>query len=358
MTGEGSRKRKTMCPPTNAIEEMRHYFALRARRYANALRGCPAARALDYVPYIAAMAHIKDIGALDVLDAFGGTGFLSEGLNFDPGRVVIADCTPEMMEGVTHALGVRREAIADDFDNMANRYEGAFDVVLSHGGLHHAIALTDEGLVDAEESMRKQCRVIENLCRCLRPGGLMVLGDIPAPGSRNRRGEGLSLNCLDRVDSHIAAEPVRTELQGIAQRFLHGNLSVVNIDAAFRASDPRPDIPVPAYFFDNFVAKRTHLGHKANYPDFDVLIAVAERNGMIMEWGIDYRGPWLFSDRNTAGWYFREKFSIGTEGARGAHAEENTQMMKELREYLGVQEIAERCLVNWGVYYSCLRRTE
>jgi hypothetical protein len=115
--------------------------------------------------------------------------------------------------------------------------------------------------------------------------------------------------------------------------------------------------PVPRYFFDEFVAKKTVLGHDAAFSERKSLIEVGQAAGLEEHWSIDYRGPWLFQSRNDAGWYFREKFSCGQSSLPGADPNSEERMAASLETYLGTRGLGVLGFaVNWGVNYVCMKK--
>jgi 2-polyprenyl-3-methyl-5-hydroxy-6-metoxy-1,4-benzoquinol methylase len=343
------------------IEQTRAYFNQRASRYALALRTFPLARVLDLVPYLYALRQVsialrKSINELRVLDAFGGTGFLSHAFRHSGIEFTVADCCPQMLQLGEHAPdNVNWLQVDDYFNELARQQPGSFDLVLCHGGLHHVV-VDHDGALDHAKSRQRQHRVIQNFADLLRKNGSLVLGDVPfSPASTNFAGkdfpplaDGIVQELLGQVQaSRLAELGVRPSAHSLAEE-----------SSQIRSSLGVPTRnPVPRLFFDEFVTKETPLGHKASFLSIQNLNSFAVESGLSLNWQLDYLGPWLFANELEAGWYFTEKFSFGESQPVGADTPQNALVANRVRSQLGSRQITQaRFGVNWGVVYSFLTK--
>ena len=340
------------------VQKSRDYFSKRAARYALALKQMPHARILDLLPYVYVFKELseemaKPIRELEVMDAFGGTGFLSHALMDSGMRFTVGDACLKMLSlGQAHADSVAYEEVLDNFERLSRESPESQDCVVCHGGLHHVLSESN-GTVDEACSKGLQADTVSNLSRLLRPGGALVIADVAARHSR----------CVCEGDFSRAVEEV--DIEAILGRELTRTVKSLGLGLescsleklTLRIRDTlRTDVnsPVPRYFFDEFVAKQTELGHIASFRDKDELILMGQAAGMSLQWAVDYQAPWLFDSRREAGWYFREKFSCGQTSLPGVDESSELAMAEKLERYLGAQELRPHgYAVNWGVNYVC-----
>jgi 2-polyprenyl-3-methyl-5-hydroxy-6-metoxy-1,4-benzoquinol methylase len=337
------------------------YFARRAPRYQNALKGCPSARVLDLVPYVAALSAsgLEKRKSLRVCDAFGGTGFLARSLHGNRFSFVVCDCCQEMLTGALGLPRVGAHVTPDDFSSAIRVFGGGFfDLVLCHGGLHHVVVL-EKASVDPAESERRQLNVVDRLAKLVRPGGVIIIADIPDKEPPELDGplwdqeiEATFLcDCLGNEGLQLVAAATGLEA--------HAQTTLKSIQAALRSKLVKPfRSPVPRLFFDSFVAKETATGHTAAYVNFDQIHERLIQDGFLPLGRINYRGPWLFSSANEAGWFFKEKFSAGEPSAKGADVNSEANMLDVLQRMLGVRNVTTGVAVNWGVTYGIYQKLE
>lgn len=344
-------------PSDNDIASAREYFGKRSERYALSLRSYPLARVLDLIPYCyflrdAADRLGKKISELRVLDAFGGTGYLSFALRHSGIQFTVADCCPEMLNlGRNHGSRVRWRETTNYFSRLADSEPDCYDVVLCHGGLHHVIA-ENGGKVDHSLARQRQALTIENFSRLLAQNGTCIISDIPdSPPTKQFSGsdsQALSYSILkeilgrDQIDeiTSLRIKPASFSLAHLADAIRH------------RFSTPITH-PVPRYFFDHFVSKETPLGHNASFIPLQDLDEIAQSASFVLHSRLDYRGPWLFPTQRAAAWFFREKFAFAESTPIGEDQESEDFVAKRISEQLGSKSIDyDLFAVNWGVVYS------
>ena len=132
------------------------YFNIRAPRYSNAINTFPLSRSLDLIPYCF---FLKDAGSnLNFLDAFCGPGFISNSFSKIDHKFVLADVSMEMIKhsNINHDNLIVRE----NFKNLLEKYgKGFFDIIVSHGGFHHAVSLV-KNKIDKTKSDKKHQSIV------------------------------------------------------------------------------------------------------------------------------------------------------------------------------------------------------
>ena len=330
------------------------YFNVRAPRYANSIKTYPFARSLDLIPYCFA---IKDLGTnLNFLDAFCGPGFISSSLSNLNHKFVLADVSDEMIKcsSTTHESFV----VKNDFENLLTKYgNGYFNIIVSHGGFHHAVALANNR-IDSAKTIEKHRNIISNLSKLLANNDVVIIADIPNNTFQNEfllSDKRYSLSQFkDIVDSR--------SLQYISDSLnidLDKPNNLIEFQATINNKVPNHNPhPVPRYYFDEYIAKRTKHGHIAMYPDFIDIKLQFENYGIKNIGLLNYHSPWIFESNNTAGWFFKEKFSIDRPTLPNENPELDYMMYEIINQYLGVNNYNNFSFVNWGVTYSIFKKYE
>ncbi len=321
------------------------YFDLRAKRYNQCLSVFPNARAMDVLPYLYVLANQNKLPKT-VCDTFGGSGFitnsLSEKLN---ASFTIADASVGMMDEF-NGKDISLMQVKPDFSNFVGKY----DMVISHGGLHHAIEM-DGNKADRVKSDALQSKIVRKLADSVNPGGLLIVSDIPKVQPEE-------FNTLSPEWDGIYAlmrDSYKPNINFVLDTFKTKN--VKNLNAKLHNVMDTVHGPAPKYFFDEYVANNMALGHIASYPDFNMLDQVAKDAGLELIFRMNFCTPWVFDSLTDAGWFMREKFSIGTETQRpGQEKNEDIKMVGQVANYLGLNEMRGKVLTNWGVTYSAWKR--
>lgn len=343
------------------VDRTSEYFNQRAARYAFSIKTFPFARVLDLVPYVYALSDYQRVNGINlsdlkVLDAFGGTGFLHHALGNSGICMHVADCSSGMLSlGGTPIGHDQWHHSSDYFSDLSYSMKGEFDAVFSHGGLHHVV-VDSKGVVDTVKSEEAQRLVIENLSLCLKPGGFLIIGDIPDNGAPVKCAGRDVPPCLPGKVKSLLGEAHSDRLNKLGVRL--EDASLFNASASIkREYGAEVDHDVPRYFFDNFVCKDTPLGHIAHFLAPERLNQFASSVGLVRDWVIDYRGSWLFENMQQAGWYFREKFSYGNSSLPGEDPESELAVAQYVQRQLGCRVTSDGLIsVNWGVVYSCFRK--
>ncbi len=316
------------------------------------------ARSLDLLPYAYITAHVmqstaRKSGDLRIFDAFGGSGFLSRSFAHTDIRFTIADCT----DAYDHDSCTRHEWLLsqDYFRSISVERAGTYDLVFAHGGLHHVYVEDETGIQD-ETSIGLQNQCVANMARLLRPGGYLVLSDIPdRPPAPHRAGKDFVLadlkECLallgeERLDFLKSSAPSFSPVPSL-------NKTCASVNFLFR--DPSHDGSLRR-FFDEVVARETPNGHEARFLDVERIITGARAHGMSVIYSAAFPGAWVFRDRDQAVWYFREMFGFGASVPAFGRGPEDSVVESAMTNILGLRSLGKKIAVNWGVTYTIFAR--
>lgn len=334
------------------------YFAVRAPRYQKALQILPHARALDLLPYIAILraTRLDERPIVRVCDAFGGTGFLTRGLQRPNFVFTVVDACKEMLSSAESIVETTCEVTDKDFEDILEKFgPESFDLILCHGGLHHVVEL-DGAQRRISESRALQAAVCERFAMLLAPSGVLILADIPSEAPPEIIGDvddqTISTCVLEDYLGRTCSDRL-ARLLAITDNEAHSLASIRSkIVATLANSVP---FPVPRCFFDEYV-QDTPLGHVAVYPIFGELHRTLTAHKLECISRINYRGPWVFHSEEEAGWFFREKFSIGPDSKPGQFPKDDRVMFGNLERFLGIRSTEAVTSVNWGVTYAAYEK--
>lgn len=333
------------------------YFDYRAPRYSNAIQQLPLARSLDLLPYCYIINLLKKSN-LNILDAFCGTGFISNSLESLNANFILADISVGMMSGTN---GNARKIVAtNNFENIKQKFgDSYFDIVLSHGGFHHAIELSGTK-VNIQESYNKHKEIIQNLSSLVNKDGYLIIADISNKNVPEFTNPNYPLKESISSFRHIIGDEM---INFIADSLkvdpnIPVSLNDINelIDSKTFKKEP---FPVPKHFFNQYIARYTKYGHKACFPDFDMIDnCIINSSNFDKVSTVYFHSPWIFDSLNQAGWFFKEKFSLFEKSKLLEDKQSEKRVYDLLEKYLGVTKTNEKIFVNWGVTYSIYKKLE
>lgn len=328
------------------------YFDKRSKRYHNSIKNCPNARILDMIPhaYFIELFLTKKKN-LKVLDAFGGTGFISKFFINISDEIVIVDESEGMMKFIDLNDKIKKKITNNDFKDILDKYgEGYFDVIISHGGFHHAVIYDNKGKVLKNESQNKQNKIIERLSKLTSNEGIMILADIaekPLKPYYRIKDNGLALN---QLDSLIPNDSI-SFIQEVLNLDISKNISLESILSEIENNLTKEvDFLVPNYFFDYYISRNSFLGHKAHYSNFEILETKVSNLNLLAR--TFHKIPWIFNSEYEVGWFFKEKFSIFSESQKMSKSKNELKMYNLIKKYLGIKKRNGKIFTNWGVTYS------
>lgn len=332
------------------------YFDYRAPRYNNAIQQLPLARSLDLLPYCYIINLLKK-SKLNILDAFCGTGFISNSLGSLIANFIFADIS----EGMMSSTNGRAEKIVatNNFENLNQTFgEGYFDIILSHGGFHHAIELSGDK-VNVQESYNKHKEIIQNLCSLVNKDGYLIIADISTKNVPEFTNPDFPLKESMTSFRHIVGDEMINFIVESLKVDPNIPISLNEINELINSKVFKKEpFPVPKHFFNQYIARYTKHGHKACYPDFEKIDNwIIQSSNFEKVSRIFFHSPWIFDSINQAGWFFKEKFSLFEESKLLEDKQSEKRVYELLEKYLGVTDYNNRIFVNWGVTYSIYKKT-
>lgn len=333
------------------------YFDYRAPRYNNAIQQLPFARSLDMLPYCFAISLLES-STLNILDAFCGTGFISNSLKSLDANFVLADISEGMINSTND--NKKRVVTTDGFNSVVESFgKESFDVVLSHGGFHHAIELIDNK-VSKTESLNKHRDIINNLISLVKKNGILIIADIPENTVPDFFNPSYALKEKLSKFTHIIGEE---HINYIAKNLsvdpeIPTSLNELN-ELIYNKVYSKVNFPVPKYFFNQYIARHTKHGHKACYPDFEMIDSWIMKESKFEKLSsVNFYSPWIFDSINHAGWFFKEKFSLFEKSELLINKPNEKRVYDLLEKYLGVTKFKDKIFVNWGVTYLIYKKTQ
>lgn len=334
------------------------YFNLRADRYGNAIKELKNARILDLIPYSYFIKkNFNKKKDLKILDAFGGTGFLTQYFLNIASEIVVADQSDEMINRIKKKNNIKKRITTDDFQSIIEEFgENYFDVVITHGGIHHSIIINKNNQVDTIKSQDKQNLIVKRLSKLTAKGGLLILADLAQDKLDN-------FSIVDTEDfslKHLSNLLSSTDIQFISSKLnINLNQKFTYIDFLTKIHDTfstKTNYKVPHHFFDSYISRYSRLGHVAYYSNFKLLEESIEN--FIHLSRSNFKLPWIFDDIYSAGWFFKEKFSIFNKTTEIKISSNEKKMFSRLKKYLGCKEMNSTVYVNWAVTYSVFKKVK
>lgn len=347
---------------TNSINikpnlSVKEYFDYRAPRYNNAIQQLPFARSLDMLPYCYAIDLLKQPN-LNILDAFCGTGFISNSLESLDANFILADISEGMMNSTN---GNKRKIVStNNFENIKQTFgDSYFDIVLSHGGFHHALEISGEK-VNIPESYNKHREIIENLCSLVAKDGFLIIADIS-----NKFVEELTnpkyplIENLSKFKYIIGDEMIHFISKSLdIDPNIPFSINEINEFIAKKVFK-KESYSIPKHFFNQYIARYTKHGHKACYPDFEKIDNwITNFSNFENVSRVNFHSPWIFDSINQAGWFFKEKFSLFSQTEMFEDKKSEKRVFDLLAKYLGTTNFKNRIFINWGITYAIYKKTK
>lgn len=333
------------------------YFNYRAPRYNLAISKQPNARILDLLPYSFVIKSLNSKKQIKVLDAFCGTGLISSVFYNHSSEIIMSDIS----EGMIHNSPTKFKRIIaeNNFENLISNFgEGYFDVILSHGGLHHSIELKN-GRIDPQKSSQTHHMIINNLSRLVKKDGILIIADIPQSYYPDYHSPLFNTKYSLADFTDIFSTYQVNYLEEILNLDKNKTISLDELNKHINNNfTAKVDFEVPKHFFNKYINIYTRYGHKAYYPNFDLLNVQLQKNGFERLSQINFNSPWVFDSQNHAGWYFKEKFSLYDTSMLFENNGLELKAYNVLVKYLGVKDLKKKVYVNWGVTYAIFRKSQ
>lgn len=342
---------------SNKMLTTTEYFNIRAKRYAKSIQSLPNARCLDLLPYCYLFSRVlnQDTRDIKILDAFAGTGFLADSFS-TVSKFLQVDASVGMLGNNCEY----KKCTNDDFkDILAEIGENQFDYIFSHGGFHHVVDTDNDGNVLRNSSLTRQRDILHRLITMLKPSGYLVVADIP-DREYDQTNSDISMHKIDidYISKFIGDDKTKT-IKDFLNISSGEEISLFEIQNRINEiiKNTRIHKDIPRYFFDEYISRKTLLGHTANYLNFK-MIEEWISNVATKELQINFYSPWIFSCDEFADWFFKEKFSIGEESNIDECMAQNLSILNVLKSYLGLGHHNKYTYVNWGVTYAIYRKKD
>jgi hypothetical protein len=379
----------------------------RALRYKSAMSTFPTARCLELLPFLCMCAK-PDISKWDVIDFGSGDGFLADFFDGLAKSVLRVDSSPDMLPS-----NEKYNSFVCDMSQASRFIDSKADLITSIASFHHNHIpqfpkLTDsythqntrhwtpEVHLDIEDSLELQSRILHDWCSMLKPGGMIVLIDVPGyPDTdldrnsienelhcTNTRFHSINMRAyynsfIDKVSNwelDVDLEIYDTFFQESSEKFWSTNEYIKNTRRLFGYKRTMKDllesysIPtsvlkksgpmIPTDFIDDIVSKFNFQGHFGYYPRETNVRRIFKAIGMEeIQTGI-IPTPWKFRNKNEAAWFMHELFGIGNQWQiKSIPERELSNLIDWMAKYLGFyQDCYGQTMLFWQLGYFIARK--
>ena len=287
---------------------------------------------------MAELAQISELAAGRhgvMLDIFGGSGFGSDWLVPVFRRIDLIDETASLLP----ASSTKRRVYEGDacWESGLRQLPGVYDLAVCLAGFHHILAEGAErdSPLAALDTEGVRLGVLRRWRALLRPGGRLILADVPQTGevtsSENGRGR-----------DGVADLPKLKATLG-------------------RAAEPTLEIPAfsmapePAEFLDEFVAPECPSGHTACFETANHVAQIMRKAGFKNVQTAVRMAPWRFPTLGDATWFLHELFGIGGESISEPlmlPCQKAGFVRDAIDRYLGSCETKAGTLIGWRLLYA------
>jgi SAM-dependent methyltransferase len=378
------------------------FNADRAIRYKLAMNTCPVARYLEVLPLLCLCAR-PEVKNWDVVDLGSGTGYLASFFEGVASNVLRVDKSYEQLKD-----SGSRDIIVSDMRHSSQAI-GNFkaDLICCLASFHHIHVpevpdtekvfnnlftrhWTPERHLDILASQDLQSYIIADWCESIKPGGWLILIDIPGYPDKawdlfwpERKQHTVNTRAyhesflehladwplevdLNVLSDFFSKEPLRTfwntdkHLEAI-RKLLKSKLSMKELiqsygvpKAVLKQSGPM----IPADFFDEVVDRLGAQRHYGYYPRETSFRSILEGNGMEEVQIGTFSAPWLFENKRTAAWFIHELLGLGQPWELDSIPQnELDALIQYLEKYLGFyQDDYGRTMLYWQLGYFTARK--
>ncbi|MEM7530546.1 MAG: class I SAM-dependent methyltransferase [Chloroflexota bacterium] len=370
----------------------------RARRFNAAMDRYPAARHLEILPFLCFFAK-EEVQDWHVVDLASGGGYLGNFFENVAQKVTYVDQSSDMMKNINSdnmLVGDIRTASQVVGENQADMVTclAAFhhlhvpDVGQINGVYHEqgTRGWTPERYLDIHLSQQLHDDVLADWYRMLKPGGWLVLIDVPGypdaawehfwpdqqPHTLNTLGYQQQLmnrltnwpmptniDILERYFSDSWQSLWQHDQQIQAMRHLlttQTDLTMHDLVQSYQLPSSlfKQNAPmVPTDFFDDVIDRLGNQRHYGYFPRETKVRDTLERIGMENIHTGTFPTPWVFESKEAAVWFVHELFGFKSAWSPDDIPQEEFDKLVELLEtYLGFEEDAfGRTLLFWQLSY-------
>ena len=316
-----------------------------AMRHIAAMNSFPDARALEVHPLSLMIPQSRNI----LLDLFAGTGLVAKSLGRFFDHTVLVDSCAALPEPVgPSANRICGDAICHEtLDSLSQA-----DMAVCLASFHHVLA---EGHPRAGRGLHGQLKldVLRAWRQKLRPGGRLIIADVPAPGTciASVTGSGLGESSGPLAETgHRMEEGADVFVPARQCKTLGDYLAEVRIDTA-GVGLKEPD---PASFFDHIVSHFSPQGHVADFNTPDEMVTLFCEAGYENVQAFVAPTPWLFRNRPDALWFVHELLSLGRPCTSPAKltGKDRANLERGIADYLDLRQLPdESWALSWKLMY-------
>ena len=379
------------------------FDAERAQRYKQAMDTCPTARYLEVLPLFCLCAQ-PALHHATVADLGAGTGYLAHFFAPVAKRVLLVDKSAEQLR----ASESPHTVVSDMCSTSQHIPPSTVDLITCLASFHHVHMpaepdrdtifrgdmtrhWTPERHLDVAASQALHAQALRDWCHMLKPGGTLVLIDIPGypDAAWDRAWPRRPPHAVDtrayhaRLAPFLADWPLQVDLAVFDQLFDHGafrafwqtdpHLAAVRRllrsesstmhdliasyrlpNSALKSCGPM----VPADFFDDVVDHYGLQPHYGYYPRETLVYQTLLSAGMTDVRTVTVPTPWVFDSATSAAWFVHELLGLGQQWHRDAiPADELRALLTMLEHYLGLHtDDYGRTLLYWQLAYFVGRK--
>lgn len=303
------------------------FGAFRSARFQTAMRLFPRARSAELLAVRSALRKLRLIGGT-IVDAGGGNGYGSNGLQALFDRLIICDSSADMM--INAAADLKVVAGLGNVSHVIGA--GSVDFLLSQAAFHHIYVLTNDAdpqqrvssqqldaRVDVAGTRKLREAVWTDWLTALKPGGIGLVADVPPPDFTTRHEE-----------------------------------SKVPTSSGFTPSQ------VPR-FFDEVVHPRSLLPHDRWWIAPSEIIPLLDRLGAKVIFQGWYPASWRFPSLEDAVFFVCELFALSTNAHQSPAEIERSlfcDLAAEINQRLGFVEHQGQTWMSWALYAICFEKCQ
>lgn len=387
-----------------AVQVQNNLFAQeRARRYNGAMDLYPTARHLEILPLLCFFAR-EEVQDWHLVDLASGGGYLGHFFERVANKVTYVDQSPDMLRHIASgnvvigdircASQVVGEQQADlvtclaAFHHLHVPEVSQINGIYTHPGTR---SWTPEQHLDIQRSQQLHDAVLADWQRLLKPGGWLVLIDVPGypDAAWERFWPSQQPHTIDTRGYHeqflarLAEWPLPADLRILERYFADGWQQLWQGDQQIQAMRQLLTPPAnrtmrdlvqsyqlppalfkqhapmaPTDFFDDVIDRLGKQRHFGYFPRETKIANTLQQIGMEQILTGTFPTPWVFDSKESAVWFVHELFGFGGAWPRQAIPPQEFEQIAELVDnYLGFHEDGfGRTLLFWQLSYFVARK--
>lgn len=322
----------------------RAYFDSKASRFHSAFASAPAARTFELLPllfFLGNCSRKKSWQQSVLADLLCGDGYFAKGLDGCFGRIHGVDLSAALLSFFPKTSTTLSTIATLDESTDILREKIRPDAIISVAGLHHIYEI-EHGVINPASSDKLQVEVLLNWMACLPKDGLMVISDIPDPGSAKE----YSLPNNDwRIHDRILEARLKARIELLAKELKLSTASMqvqpTTIGEYVRQVLDYTNCSTnaqPGRWFREVVAKKSLFGHVDHFPKPTEIVPGLRARGYNVEY-YDLPTPLMFASVDSALYFMYEAFALGPKVESAAEIPQAFRgaMKEQIAEHLGIE---------------------